>query len=444
MNTLMKSLCVLSLSMFAMVVLAQTRTFLAEGEMEIIAVNDEIESVFIANPAIADYQVVDKQKIALFGKKIGTTGFAVFGAEGKTLVTRQVQVSASLAELKQKVQLLYPNTRINITHIGDSVVLTGSVPNERIKDSINQMVGEFLDHEREEIEFEWDGEDIDFDQEVEFMKRMSYAKVINNIEVATQKQVNVKLSIAEVSHSFLEEFGVQYGSEGAGTGIFVDQLTSFSASDIISVITAIGNDTVGQILAQPNLSVLSGESASFLVGGELPVVTVSDGGTNVEYKEFGVRLELMAKVLDDDNIKLSLIPEVSSLDTQYSNESYDLPALKTRRARTTVQLADGKSFILGGLLSTEDKESLGQIPFVGEVPILGALFRSTGTERTRTELIIVATVNLVQPIESQLVQLPNMQKTTSLERFFNVEPESTPKAGDRWAKEIYSVGGFKL
>lgn len=305
-------------------------------------------------------------------------------------------MNTSLTELESQVQLLYPNANVKLTHIGDNVVLTGTVANEKTKDAINLMVGELLEKEKEEFTIEWNYGDED--NEMEFMKRFHFTGVVNQIEVVIQKQVNVKLSIAEVSHSFLEEFGVQYGSQGQSAGVFVNPLTSFSASDIISVITAMGNDTVGQILAQPNLSVMSGETANFLVGGELPVVTVVDGTTNVEYKEFGIRLDLMAKVLEDDKIKLSLMPEVSSLDTQYSNASYNLPALKTRRARTTVQLADGKSFVLGGLLSTEDKESLSQIPFIGEIPVLGALFRSSGTERTRTELVIVATVNLVQPL----------------------------------------------
>ncbi|RTZ15593.1 general secretion pathway protein GspD [Vibrio aquaticus] len=440
MKKIFSSLCALMVC-FSSHVFAKT-TYLSEGEMKVISVSEDIESVFVSNPTIADYQVIDKRKVALFAKVMGNTGFAVFGSNGKTLVQHQVNVNFSLAELEQKVALLHPKAEVKLTHIADNVVLTGTVPNEQIKDNINQMVGELLERERTEFAIEWDLDDTDY--EMEFMKRLHYKGVVNNIQVVTQKQVNVKLSIAEVSHSFLEEFGVQYGSEGAGAGVFVDKLTSFSASDIVSVITAIGSDTVGQILAQPNLSVMSGETASFLVGGELPVVTVVDGTTNVDYKEFGIRLDLMAKVLDDDNIKLSLIPEVSSLDTQYSNESYDLPALKTRRARTTVQLADGKSFVLGGLLSTEDKESISQIPFIGEIPILGALFRSTGTERTQTELIIVATVNLVQPVEPQLIQLPTMQKTTSLERFLNIEPARDVTPGDKWAREIYSVGGFKL
>ncbi|MDC5849095.1 type II and III secretion system protein family protein [Vibrio europaeus] len=441
MKKLLISLCAL-LFLVPSISSAQRSTYLSEGEMEIISVGEDIDSVFISNPKVADYQVIDKRKVALFGKALGETGFAVFGTSGKTLTKRKVTVNTSLTELESQVQLLYPNANVKLTHIGDNVVLTGTVANEKTKDAINQMVGELLEKEKKEFAIEWNLDDDDY--EMEFMKRFHFTGVVNQIEVVTQKQVNVKLSIAEVSHSFLEEFGVQYGSQGQSPGVFVNPLTSFSASDIISVITAMGNDTVGQILAQPNLSVMSGETANFLVGGELPVVTVVDGTTNVEYKEFGIRLDLMAKVLDDDNIKLSLIPEVSSLDTQYRNESYDLPALKTRRARTTVQLADGKSFVLGGLLSTEDKESLSQIPFIGEIPVLGALFRSSGTERTRTELVIVATVNLVQPVEPSAIQLPTMRKTTSLERFLNVEPNGSDSEQNKWANEIYATGGFKL
>lgn len=420
---------------------AQPMTYLAEGEMKVITSNEDIESVFVSDPKVADYQVIDKRKVALYGKAIGQSSLALFGAEGKTLTTRKIWVNTSLSELKQQVSALYPQANVHFAHLGKNVVLSGTVANEKTKDGINKLVGEMLEKDRQELTFEWQtGNDDDEDLEIEFMKRFHYKGVINNIEVVTPKQVNVKLSVAEVSHSFLEQFGIQYGSQGASAGVFVDKLTSFSASDIISVITAVGNDTVGQILAQPNLSVMSGETASFLVGGELPVVTVVDGTTNVDYKEFGIRLELMAKVLEDDNIKLSLMPEVSSLDTQYTNETYNLPALKTRRARTTVQLADGKSFVLGGLLSTEDKESISKIPFIGDLPVLGALFRHTGTERTRTELIIVATVNLVQPVDEHVIQLPTMKKTTSLERFFNV----TPNTKTQPAQKIYAAGGFKL
>lgn len=137
-----------------------------------------------------------------------------------------------------------------------------------------------------------------------------------------------------------------------------------------------------------------------------------------------------------------MLPEVSALDNQYENDNYDLPALKTRRARTTVELGDGQSFILGGLLSTEDRETLRRIPYIGDIPVLGALFRNTATERTKTELVIVATVNLVQPIHPSQVQIPTMHKTSNLERFFNVG-QGYPKAAETSVNEVLATGGFK-
>ncbi|PMH46709.1 general secretion pathway protein GspD [Vibrio sp. 10N.286.49.B3] len=430
----------LVLALFSVSSYAQRIMNLAEGDARTIALSQEMTSVFVSDPTIADYQVIDKQKVVIFGKKIGTTSLLIFNEEGKTLASRKLVVNKSMLHIQQQIQLKYPLAEVTIYNLGEQVVLSGVVSTEQEKDEINILVGELLGKSASNTEISWDGEEEA--GPVAFMQRRQFQGIVNNIEVATTKQVNVKLSIAEVSHSFLEQVGFQYGSAGYSNGVFVNQLTSFSASDIISVITAIGDDTVGQVLAEPNLSVISGESASFLVGGELPVVTIVDSGTNVIYKEFGIRLDLMAKVLNDDKIKLSLMPEVSSLDTQYSNETYNLPSLKTRRARTTVELGDGQSFVLGGLLNTEDKETLQRIPFIGDIPILGALFRNSGTERSKTELIIVATVNLVQPIHPSQIQLPTMQKTTTLQRFFAVERNYT-HASEKWADEVLATGGFK-
>ncbi|MCG7497034.1 pilus assembly protein N-terminal domain-containing protein [Vibrio sp. Of7-15] len=420
--------------------LAQRLINLAEGDARTINVQTDIGSVFISDPEVADYQVIDQKKVVVFGKKLGNSALLIFDEDGKTLVSRKLIVNKSLTNIQQQIQLKYPHTEVSIYNVGDQVVLSGIVSTEEERDGINELAGVLLGKKSEDYQIEWDlGENT---YEMEFMKRRHFDGLVNNIEVNVTKQVNVKLSVAEVSHSFMEEFGIQLGSTGQTAGVFTDYLTHFSASDIVSVITAIGDDNVGQVLAEPNLSVISGETASFLVGGELPVVTILDGGTNVLYKEFGVRLELMAKVLRDDKIRLSMMPEVSSLDNQFSNETYNLPSLKTRRARTTVELGDGQSFVLGGLLSTEDRESLKKVPFIGDVPLIGSLFRHTKTERTKTELIIVATVNLVQPIKASQVQLPTMQKTSTLERFLAVDVNYT-KAGDRWAKQILATGGFK-
>ncbi len=136
------------------------------------------------------------------------------------------------------------------------------------------------------------------------------------------------------------------------------------------------------------------------------------------------------------------MPEVSSLDEQYRSELLEIPAFKTRRARTTVELGDGESFILGGLLSSEEKEALAKIPFIGDVPILGSLFRHTQSERRNTELLIVATVNLVEPIATSDVRLPSMQRTSILNRWFALPPETEPDTRKQ-AENILAEGGFK-
>ncbi|MDB1123129.1 type II and III secretion system protein family protein [Vibrio algarum] len=414
---------------------------LSEGDAQTVTVNDEIGSVFISNPEVADYQVIDKTKVVFFGKKIGNASLIIFDEDGKTLVSRILVVNKSMVHVQQQIQLRYPDVDVNIYNLGDQAVLSGLVSSDQEKEDIYNLVGELLAKDAEITTVEWDLGDNQY--EMDFMRKYRFPGLVNNIEVAITKQVNVKLSIAEVSHSFMEEFGIQLGSSGQSAGVFVDYLTNFSADDIISVITAIGDDNVGQILAEPNLSVISGETASFLAGGELPVVTYVDGATSVEYKEYGVRLELMAKVLRDDKIKLSLMPEVSALDEVfYSDDTYNVPALRTRRARTTVELGDGQSFVLAGLLNSEDTESLRRIPYIGDIPILGALFRHTETTRTKTELLIIATVNLVQPIHASQVQIPTMEKTSNLHRFFGIEG-SYKKADEKWANEILAAGGFK-
>lgn len=428
-------------SLFTVSVSANNALYLMEGEAKPVITAQDIDTVFVANPVIADYQVIDRKKIVVFGKKMGTTSLMVFDENAQTLVNRKLVINQSFDEIIQQVRLHFPRSQVTVSNIGNQVVLTGTVATAVEKDGINDLVGELLSKNVEKTTHTWTKDEGE-DEIIDFMTKRKYAGIVNQIEVATTKQVNVKLSIAEVSQNFMENFGVQYGSAGQTAGVFVNPILDFSANDLLATISAVGDDSVGQILAEPNLSVISGESASFLVGGEIPVVTVVDGGTNVEFKEFGIRLDMVAKVLRDDKIKLSLQPEVSSLDTQYANELFSLPALKTRRAKTTIELGNGQSFVLAGLLSSEDVELLRKVPYIGDIPILGALFRHTETSRNKTELVIVATVNLVKPVEATQVQLPSMLRTSNLSRFFGLSDVYTPVIEQR-AQDILTTGGFK-
>ncbi|MGF1911511.1 pilus assembly protein N-terminal domain-containing protein [Vibrio kasasachensis] len=415
--------------------------YLMEGEAKPIITPVDIDTVFISDPKIADYQVIDRTKVVIFGKEMGTTSLMLFDENANTLVNKKLVVNQSFSEIIQQVRLHFPYAEVSVSNIGEQVVLTGSVSNEAEKDGINDLVGELLSKEVEKSELAWKKDGAE-DEVIDFMTKRAYKGIVNQLEVNTTKQVNVKLSIAEVSQSFMENFGVQYGDAGLGVGVFVNPILDFSADDLLAGITAVADDSIGQVLAEPNLSVISGESASFLVGGEIPVVTIIDGGANVSFKEFGIRLDMVAKVLRDDKIKLSLQPEVSSLDAQYADERYSLPALKTRRAKTTIELGNGQSFVLGGLLSSEDVETLRKVPYIGDVPILGSLFRHSETSRSKTELVIVATVNLVKPVSPQQIQLPSIQRTSNLSRFFGVPDKYTPVITQR-AQDILATGGFK-
>ena len=436
-----KVFVVIAILAFPSLALADASMQLVVGQAKPVIASETISTIFIANPEIADYQVVDRTKVIVFGKKTGTTSIMVFDEKLNLLVDNKITVSANFYDIQQQIKLIYPDAIVDIRNIGEQILLTGKVFNEMDKDGINDLVGELLLKDVNTTEMKWDSEGED--DVVEFMTTRKYKGIANQIEVDVTRQVNVKLTIAEVSQSFSEQFGLKYNTIGQAAGTFAGGLNNFSANDLLVTINAAGSDSAGQILAEPNLSVISGESASFLAGGEVPIITSSNTGTSVSYKEFGVRLNVMVKVLRNNKIKLILEPEVSSLDVQYANPNYNLPSFKTRRTKTTIELSDGQSFVLGGLLNSEDIETLSKVPLIGDIPILGALFRDSKTTRSKTELVIVATVNIVNPIEQNVIQLPSMIRSTTLSRFFGIPDKEYSPMIIKKVDEILATGGFK-
>ena len=369
---------------------------------------------------------------------------------GQTIDGRTLIINQSLASIEQQIAARYPDSTIELMNLGEQVVLTGQVPSEQMKRDVYYLVGELLGKESTEEKLSWVTDDKTHD--LRFMTRKTFSGVVNNIEVAEVKQVNVKLTVAEVSHSFIRQLGAKWGTsiggtivdggEFLGSGQFVGNAGTLSSSQIAAYISAADDDSMGQILAEPNLSVISGETASFLAGGEVPLVNIIDGNQSVSYKEFGVRLEIAAEVLRDNKINLAMQPEVSAVEGQSVQNDRNLPTFRTRRTRTTVQLGDGESFVLAGLLNNEEREALSKVPFIGDIPIIGSLFRHVTNERQQTELIIVATVNLVKPVEPGSIQIPQMKQKQSLMNFFSIP--GTPVAPvENKARLILSAGGFK-
>ncbi|OAJ95687.1 type II and III secretion system protein family protein [Vibrio bivalvicida] len=395
---------------------------LDQGAAKTINLKRQIATVFVANQQIADYKIIDENKVVVYGVGQGSTSVIVYDRGGNEIYNAELVVNQSLRLLKQTIIARFPDESVVVSNVGDQVVLDGIVSSEEVKQKVYRLVGEMLKKERRRHAYELrdaDGEEYD---ELDYTSRFTYDQVINNLKVLTTEQINVKLTVAEVSSSFLTELGVTYSDSGE-PGKFVNKLLDFTAQDIVSVISASGDDKIGQVLAEPNLSVISGEQASFLAGGEIPIAVRDEDGISISYKEYGVKLAMVAKVTDSENIRLTLMPEVSSIDesNKTSTGLISVPTLRTRRAQTTVHLKDGQSFVLAGLLTSEEREALTKIPFLGDIPILGALFSHTTTNRSKTELIIVATVNLVDPVDSEEVKLPSFRRTSDIERLFRID-----------------------
>lgn len=271
--------------------------------------------MFVADTKIADYKVIANGKLVIYGIGRGATSIIAYDRAGNEIYNAEVVVNKSLRLLKQTLIARYPDEDIKLTNIGEQVVIDGVVSSEEIKNKVYRHVGEMLKKSKERSTFEVKGTDGESGDPLDYTATYVFEDIINNLKVLTTDQINVKLTVAEVSSSFLTELGVSYTDQNGGSvGKFVNKILDFTAEDIVAVISASGNDNIGQVLAEPNLSVISGESASFLVGGEIPITVRDNDGISVTYKEYGVKLSMVAKVTDSENIRLSLVPEVSSID----------------------------------------------------------------------------------------------------------------------------------
>ena len=382
---------------------------------------------------IADVVPITDRSIYVLGKKMGTTSLTLYDSAGRVLSVMDIAVGPDVIALDDQLRQLVPGEKIDASISNDSVVLTGVVSSAGAADRAVQLARTYA------------GE-----------------KVVNLMTMGASQQVMLEVRFAEVSRSTGKEIGVKLsgrsnngtfsGVTGTGSGFqpgvpgttettidgngnvtvknsgavlpflsatpisgaFSVLRKSFGLGnvDITAMINALETRGLAKTLAQPTLVALSGEKASFLVGGEFPVPvnqTSGDGGAiTVEFKPFGISLAFTPTVLGDKTISLVVNPEVSAIDNNASLRIGDLviPGLRTRRASTTLELRDGESFALAGLIARDFETTVEQIPLLGSIPILGALFRSSGFKKGETELLIVVTPHLVQPIRPEQVRLP--------------------------------------
>lgn len=371
----------------------------------IVRLDRPAANVFIADPSVADVEVKSPTTIYVVGKAAGETTLFAVDHEDHVLIDSRVEVRHDADALQQALNKMIPNNHVEVHSVDDSVVLSGPVFSAAQGANISRIAARFVPDQKH---------------------------IINDTELDAPNQVNLRVRIAEVSRTVLKQLGVNWnaletvnGKAMAGNAIFPLSLAtpvpstfttatnslglgyksgSSGSTNIDAVIDALEEHDLLTVLAEPNLTAVSGQKASFLAGGEfpIPVPQSSNGSTpiiTIEYKQFGVSLNFTPTILGHDRIGLHVEPEVSQLSTQnsVSFDGFVIPSLTTRRAATTVELGSGQSFIIGGLLQNSTTQDLTKFPWLGDVPVLGALFRSTSFQRNETELVIIVTPYIVKP-----------------------------------------------
>jgi pilus assembly protein CpaC len=372
---------------------------LVVGTGQLVRVDREFSSLFVANPDVADIQVKSPRLLYLTGVGVGeTTLFAVDDADN-VLMSSTIRVTHNTNALQQGLSRVAPGQSVTATTVDRSLVISGSVATPAQAADIMQVATQFVSDP---------------------------AQVVNRIDVAAPTQVNLQVRIAEVSRNIDRQLGIRWNelSYGLGGDSRVGLINSGSVAvnsggynvayarsgrlNVNVVLQALAEEGLVSILAEPNLTARSGEPASFLAGGEFPYTVeqeLDQGGITrtVQFKEFGIRLNFTPTVVDGDRISLRVATEVSDLDF---TKDTDQPALNTRRADTTIDLASGQSFAIAGLMSNTTSNSFAGMPGLSSVPVVGALFRSNGFKRGQTELVVIVTPVIVSPTSARQLRTP--------------------------------------
>jgi pilus assembly protein CpaC len=382
---------------------APTAVDLLVGRSTILNVASPIARVSLTVPDIADAMVTSPQQLLIHGKTPGTISLFVWDRAGG-ISTYEVNVRRDLSQLVEQMKQLFPGEPISVTGSGKDVVIAGTVSSKYVIDKAADVAGGYVE------------------------KKENVVNLLKQQEGVASNQVLLRVRFAEVSRSAMQELGVNFiangfkndwfgrtstqqfaapdfNSDKPGGLTFSDFLNVFlfnSKHNIGAVIRALQSKGLFESLAEPNLIALNGKEASFLAGGEYPypVVQPGSGGNSVtiQFKEFGIRLHFTPTVIGGDLINLKVTPEVSSLD--FTNaiilQGFRVPALTTRRTDTEVELQDGQTFAIAGLLNNTLNNTMQKIPGIGDIPVLGYLFRSRAYQKNQTELVVMITPQIVR------------------------------------------------
>jgi pilus assembly protein CpaC len=401
------------------------------GQSRLITFDRSLERFSVSNPEIAEAVLVSGNQVVVNGKAFGQINLIAWAKNSDHFIVFDVYVRTNLSLIDSQIRALFPKDDIRLSQANGSVVLSGTVSDPKLAAQAEAVI------------------------------QAAGFKTVNLLEspVKDLVQIQLQVRVAEVNRNRFRELGAAYAYQSSpGTGAFasggggpytvgkVEEGAIFGsvAGSALNLFVMAGNSfnflralqTQGALraLAEPNLIAMNGQTASFLAGGEFPVPVVQSGGggdsaaVTIMFKEYGVRLNFKPTVLDEDHIRLELEPEVSTLD--FANgvrlNGFTIPALRTRRAKTGIELRDGQSFVLAGLLDNNETKSYSKVPGLGNIPIIGNLFRSKSFQANESELMFIVTAHIVRPVNRD--DLPPLPAVESMKKgsLLGVSSEPAP------------------
>src|SRR5713226_745283 len=375
------------------------------GKSVVVNVQTPITRVLSSNPAVIETLATSPTEVVVEGRAAGTSSLILWDQTGRSQML-DVIVDLDVTGLRTAIEHAYPNQQVQVQADGGRLVLTGNVPDAKAAEDLTKMATVYS------------------------------PQIVSSLQVAAphERQVMLAVKFAEVDRTKLQQFGINIFSTGATNTIGTGTTEQFSpptlssttggtgtitASDFLNIflfrpdinlgttIRDLQQRNVLEILAEPNLMALNGQKASFLAGGEFPFPIVQPGqgfvAVTIQFKPFGVRLDFTGTIANDNIIRLHVAPEVSTLD--FSNglsiQGFNIPAISTRRAETEIELKDGQSFGIAGLMDHRTQALMSKVPGIGDIPVLGQLFRSRSINRSNTELLVLVTPHIVDPVHTE-------------------------------------------
>lgn len=406
----MKCFCTGKIYMVLLFLMCTTASVWAKDGVLAVNINQslsvkvhQVTRAAIANPEIADIIIISDQEIVVIGKKSGATTLHLWARDGARY-TYEVRVGNLDTASSEKIRGLldYPDVKVSV--IGNTVVLEGSVKDQNEKQRAEKIAAAYS------------------------------GTVVNLIEITKPKQVRLEVRVLEISSTKAHNLGIQYGNTAPGAeentftmgtpGVFMlgqsvpnnqtgHSWTDFgSYADINATISALVKNGDAEILSAPNIVTMSGEKANILIGGELPIpVAYEDNKVSVEWKEYGIKLDIEPRVDSQGRIRSSVKAEVSNIDSTSSytvnlNGGFVIPALRTRRAESVVEMPSGATMAIGGLISSEEGKQISKIPLLGDIPLIGKFFRHTAKSKERKEIIILVTPTLASEEDTPKMSEP--------------------------------------